>query len=44
MPEKLKLLSWRDILTIALPSLLLARSAHSGWLRSSSSRHRPTPW
>jgi TRAP transporter TAXI family solute receptor len=30
MPEKLKLLSWRDILTIALPSLLLAIGAF--WL------------
>lgn len=30
MPEKLKLLSWRDILTIALPSLLLLGGAF--WL------------
>ena len=30
MPEKLKLLSWRDILSIALPSLLLAVGAF--WL------------
>ena len=30
MPEKLKLLSWRDVLGIALPSLLLAAGAF--WL------------
>ena len=30
MPERLKLLSWRDILTVALPSLMLLIGAF--WL------------
>ena len=39
MPEKLKLLSWRDVLGIALPSLLLAAGAF--WL---AAQFVKTPW